>query len=104
MEKERMTVELVEQIGKKIRTLCVAEPDNISACGICDRIWNIFFKAGTSGMAYTGTGVHFKRADLADRFLGVDSAKRRSTVNSYHAVALLSVGNCFGTYLGDISL
>ena len=37
----------------------------------------LLFSTGTFRMAYTGTGIYFKRTDLEDYFLGIDPTNRK---------------------------
>ena len=49
----------------------------IKAVWVCDRFRYLLFSTGTFRMAYTGTGIYFKRTDLEDYFLGIDPTNRK---------------------------
>ena len=67
----------LDKLEKKIRSFCNTESYGVSAGRVCDRFRYLLFSTETFRMAYTGTGIYFKRTGLEDYFLGIDSTDRK---------------------------
>ena len=67
----------LDKLEKKIRSFCNTESYGVSAGRVCDRFRYLLFSTGTFRMAYTGTGIYFKRTDLENYLLGIDPTNRK---------------------------
>ena len=65
----------LDKLEKKLGRFAI--PNLTVYLRVCDRFRYLLFSTGTFRMADTGTGIYFKRTDLEDYFLGIDSTNRK---------------------------